>query len=480
MFDPFNFIRSPPNSLIDNSLNKKVRIKQFIDLILQYSYYTINLLYFKLFFHNLHSPSKNPDILFSTFSLNWREIKHKDGTSYEYDVMIGDVIEKAEEDGLDVLCVDTDSKKRFRSKSKTVRKISTNSKWICFEQFITFSILFKALILGSRKLAYGIFDRKYDKYIPIGQSSTFRIFLFLLVSERILNQVQPKVVFLTCEYCEHHRELTYIAHTKKIPVVALQHGVITKEHPGYMYTDERLKAILPNITCVFGQKHYDILTENSIYSPEMVTVTGSPRYDILAHMEKVYSKHDFKEKYGIVPKNKIILWTTQCHGISEKENKNNFKVMFETLQNLKDVTLIIKQHPGERKEHTRMIKEILKDYELNALITPKSSDTYEQLYACDILVTKSSTTAMEAVALNKPVLILDLSGESDPGGYVTEGVALGVYKEKDLKPALEKLLKDDSELIENRDKYIKKYLYKIDGKSTERVIHLVKKICEKA
>jgi UDP-N-acetylglucosamine 2-epimerase len=91
------------------------------------------------------------------------------------------------------------------------------------------------------------------------------------------------------------------------------------------------------------------------------------------------------------------------------------------------------------------------------------------------MITRHSTTATEAVALNKPVIILNLSGEPDPMGYVKEGVALGVYKGKDLKPAIEKLLKDDSGLAKNRERYIEKYLYKVDGKASERVVGV---ICE--
>jgi glycosyltransferase involved in cell wall biosynthesis len=84
--------------------------------------------------------------------------------------------------------------------------------------------------------------------------------------------------------------------------------------------------------------------------------------------------------------------------------------------------------------------------------------------------------AMEAVALNKPVIILNLSGEPDVVDYVEQGVALGVYKEGELKPTIEKLLKDDSELAKNRKKYIEKYLYKIDGKATERVVKLIEEM----
>lgn len=90
--------------------------------------------------------------------------------------------------------------------------------------------------------------------------------------------------------------------------------------------------------------------------------------------------------------------------------------------------------------------------------------------------TYASTTGMEAVALNKPVIVVNLTGRPDPVEYVKERVALGVYKEEDLKPAVEQLLRDDSELAKNRKKYVEKYLYKIDGKATERIINLIKEV----
>lgn len=304
------------------------------------------------------------------------------------------------------------------------------------------------------------------------------------IAKNMIETEKPDLILLLYEYGYFGRCLIFAANMKKIPVIAIQHGVIHKHHKGYIYPTEYISKTgsvcspfcpIPNITAVYGSYHKDLLTTYSAYPKEKIVVTGQPRYDVLFNMDGKYSKEKFISKYNINSKNKIILWTTQCHVISDKENKNNFKAMFETLQNLKDVTLIIKQHPGEGKKYTKMIKAALKDYNLNIVITSKSSDIYEQLYVCDVMVTKNSTTAMEAVALNKPVIVLNLSGETDVIGYVTEGVALGVYNERDLTPTIEKLLKDDSKLAENRDQYIEKYLYKIDGKSTERIVQLIEK-----
>jgi hypothetical protein len=83
---------------------------------------------------------------------------------------------------------------------------------------------------------------------------------------------------------------------------------------------------------------------------------------------------------------------------------------------------------------------------------------------------------MEAVALNKPVIILNLSGEPDPVEYVQEGVALGIYTKDELISGIKRLLSDDSELASNRARYVENYLYKMDGLATDRVVSLLVKL----
>ena len=237
--------------------------------------------------------------------------------------------------------------------------------------------------------------------------------------------------------------------------------------------------MLPDITCVYGEYHFDLLTNHSIYEPDTVVVTGQPRYDILYYADTLYSKKAFLNKYDINPQHAIVLWVTQCHALSTKENVENFKAVFGALQSMEDVTLIIKQHPGESAAHTEMIRSWLTKYDIKAVITPKTSDTFEQLYICDVMITKNSTTAMEAVALSKPVVVLNLGGEPDVVNYVAERVAIGVYKKEDLLSVLENVLKNKGTLTQYGKKYIEKYLYKIDGKASERVVNHIEKLVTK-
>jgi hypothetical protein len=208
-----------------------------------------------------------------------------------------------------------------------------------------------------------------------------------------------------------------------------------------------------------------------------VIVTGQPRYDIVHDANSVYSKESFCRRYNIKSDNKIILWDTQSHGLSNEENTKSFEAVFGAMQKLKGATLIVKQHPAEGEEYTKIMSGYIRDYEIDALITPKNSDTLEQIFVSDLMITRASTAAIEAVALNKPVIVLNLSGEPDPVEYVKEGVACGVYKRGDLEPAILKLLEEDP-LSKSRKQYIRKYLYEIDGKATERVVDIIRGLVE--
>jgi len=204
---------------------------------------------------------------------------------------------------------------------------------------------------------------------------------------------------------------------------------------------------------------------------------GQPRYDILARADKIYDKNKIVSDLGLDPNKKIILWCTQTHGQSLDENISSINAVYSTMASIKDdAQLLIKLHP-EEDQNAPLYRE---NTQYQPMILKRDVDTYALLSICDLMITKNSTTAMEAVILNKPVIILNLSGEPDQVNYVHENVALGVYDPANLSSAIEKLLDDSSILHEKREEFIKKYLYNVDGKATERVVTLMKSLLDEA
>jgi len=229
---------------------------------------------------------------------------------------------------------------------------------------------------------------------------------------------------------------------------------------------------------VYGQYHKDLLTRVGGYPEDAVVVTGQPRYDRMIDLDRESVRSKLIEEWHLDPSKKIVLWTTQCHGISDAENKLNFHAVFDSISVIGDVQLIIKQHPGEPERYDTMIREHLEGYSLDAHIVAKDADTLGLLAVSDLVLVLNSTTGLEAVALQRPLIVMNFGGQPDIGDYVQEGVACGVYRPEDLKPTIEQLLRDDTRLARNREAFIRKYLYRIDGGAAERVVALIEECME--
>jgi hypothetical protein len=306
---------------------------------------------------------------------------------------------------------------------------------------------------------------------------------YVQMAKQMIDKENPDLILLEEEYgAPFERALVVAAKERGVPTLGVQHGDIHPYHPGYL----RMKGDIspdgdsvapyrpiPDKTAVYGPYHEELLTNTAGYPPGSVVVTGQPRYDRLRYAERIYSREEFVSRHGIKPNNKIVLWATQCHAFSMQENAELLGCVLDAMSKISSTELIIKQHPGESEIHTRLIKTYMSRYKADALLTPKNSDVYEQLHACDLLITTYSTTATEAVALEKPVIILKLGLRAESIDYVAEGVAIEISDESQLQPTIERLLKDDSLLSKNRGRFIEKYLYRMDGKATERVINLI-------
>ena len=181
------------------------------------------------------------------------------------------------------------------------------------------------------------------------------------LAKRWIKYERPLAIVMMNEYGYMERTYLVAAKLEGVQVVAVQHGMISPTHPGYMYEKDAISAgsvesphcPLPDKTAVSGDYFFDLLTKTSSYTEAMVAVTGQPRYDVLFHAARLYSKKQLTEKYRINPNHKVILWATQCHGFSDEENESNFTAVLNAMREINDVTLLIKQHPGEPAGMTR-------------------------------------------------------------------------------------------------------------------------------
>ena len=299
------------------------------------------------------------------------------------------------------------------------------------------------------------------------------------IAINLIQREKPSLLLLQNEYGSFELASLIAARIQGVPTLAIQHGIVDPSVPAYFHgklKDPELRYLeypIPDITAVYGFYEYNLLIANSNYLEENVVITGSQRYDQFPSFDHISLKNDFFIKYGINSNNKIILWTTQSHALLYNENFINYDTVFNAINGINNVLLIIKPHPGEGTKYLKMIEFFKNRYPIQCIVETSNANTDELLSICDLLVTKHSMTGLEAIALNKPVIVLNLSGFPDVGDYVKEGVASGVYNKDDLKPIMEQLLTDASDLERKRPNYIKNHLLAVDGKATERIINVI-------
>jgi len=306
----------------------------------------------------------------------------------------------------------------------------------------------------------------------------------------ILEKEQPSILVMRNEQMVSGRSWVYLSRKYHIPTIGIQHGEITN-HPAYLYHDSSdvsstgkdigISFPVPTVTCVWGQAEYDLLVHDSGYPEKQVVITGNPRYDHLGFAENQYSRTDFCKRHGIDPATKIVLWLTQSHGFSVEENTAYLNEVLSTFQELENATLIIKQHPMERKRDRDLIDEYCQLYKVNAPITilNKMADTTECIYIADVIINKHSTAGQEAVAFHKPMIILDFSTVKDIGDYVKEGVAFPVYEPGQLRLTLSEIFSERYDSITaNQNLYVTRHLHKIDGSAAKRVAEVIKSFCD--
>jgi CDP-glycerol glycerophosphotransferase (TagB/SpsB family) len=151
----------------------------------------------------------------------------------------------------------------------------------------------------------------------------------------------------------------------------------------------------------------------------------------------------------------------------------------QALNSLADLQIVVKPHPGESAEWYR---QQIASNKLHSIVLPPRYDTNEAIFACDLFVTVTSTSILEALILGKKVLVVNLTNLPEPLPWVEEGVVTGVYQKTALVSTVKKILTDsgDQPLQEKRRiEFLQKHVFKTNGKATERVAKVINQLIRK-
>ena len=263
-----------------------------------------------------------------------------------------------------------------------------------------------------------------------------------------------------------------VARKLGIKSLVIQHGLLS--HP------IDCLPLRADKIAVWGEGMADWFIRHGI-AAERVPVTGCPRFDRY-FAEPKRSKEEIYKRLNIEPTPKTVVLAAQWSSrrslftnmaLDDQDIVELSQFVFECIREVPGAKLLIKFAPSDRisKIHIEMLKEAAGD----EIIFVTDADPSYVLTICDVLVTFSSTMALEAMILGKPAIIIDFRGKNLYNPFAELGKPLIVSTKEEFTHCLDYLFRDKQARsnLEKIKEFAYRYAHIPDGQASRRVANLI-------
>jgi len=367
---------------------------------------------------------------------------------------------------------------------EVIKKIKLKNSF--FNDFFNFQIIYRLIKMrllisnnNIKSFEYGsnddislIVNKTYlEAYKHFIYNYYYGILRTVEILYRIIEVELPKLLLFNTDEAIIGKLAALIGQEKNIPVVNMDHGL--------QFDAPRISDLLFTKMAVSGSFNKDVFIKNGAKEKQL-EITGMPIHDSIYNILSESVNIDLLKELGLDPQNRNILLLTHpdTRFGSEQIRKKILRCMFQSIKKLSKVNLIIKPHPNETDglAQSEADNSLLK----NVAVTDNLDYLYDLIHLCDVAVTTfNSTSSIETVLFDKPVLIINFTGNFNTIECAREGVAIEIEETEKVYESLDALLHNQdllSSLHNNRKYFIEKYAYKLDGKSTSRVSDLVESL----
>ena len=330
----------------------------------------------------------------------------------------------------------------------------------------------------------------------------FRLIDFYIFSEKsssikeYFNIYKPDVVFSTSILSTLDIVFMKEARRRNIKTVSMQKGWDNLLNGYYRF--------IPDYFLVPNEMSVDIASENQGIKKENIFVTGMPQFDWYTNKSILKNRKEHFINKGLDPNRALIffgsegIWATHDHQIAEKIH--NWILKNELV---KPCQLIARPH------YTNVASDVFKnlrgkkhvvvdDYRTTNFLVdfwdPSVKETIDftnSVYHCDIMINIASTLALDAAAVDRPIISVlfgcsyqdgkDISREALYGAnhdkWVLGSKATSLaYNFEELKEKINNYLLNPVQKQEERRNLVRTLCYKVDGNSSQRLVGAIIKI----
>ncbi len=229
--------------------------------------------------------------------------------------------------------------------------------------------------------------------------------------QKLINKIKPKAAIIVCSYGKE--DFIEVCKLNMIPVIELQHGVMTRYHVGYSYEkDSAKKSNFPDYLFTFG-KYWKEVVSYPITKEKLVNV-GFPELEIR------------KQRYQAVKKKKQILFISQ-KTIGLKLSK--FAVELSQIRNF-DYRIIYKLHPFEvfswKENYPWLMHSNIE------VVDHQGVNLYHLFAESEVLVGVYSTAIYEGLSFQMRTFLVNLTGIDYVEHLIQSGIVTKVSKPEEL------------------------------------------------
>jgi len=276
-----------------------------------------------------------------------------------------------------------------------------------------------------------------------------------LLARRFLTSFRPSAIVLANHEMAVGRMLAQLAGEQGIPLIQVQHGFIAR-HPKHAWPHA-------GTTCVWGNQTKALL-ESLGWPGGKISVCGAPGLDHLSQLERPSKPATAR---------RVVLYTPVSGNslTPAADVEAATQALYGALATRSDVELVVKPHPVDR---LHIPERLLKSFPALRATVVRNGDLHRMMLDADVVTTMWSTTALEAVLLERPVVVID-SKQDDPLPIVEYGAALKAGRSEAVAAALESAFGQAgaAALARGRARFSAEFAHGNDGRAAERTAEVV-------
>ncbi|HBK72107.1 MAG TPA: hypothetical protein DDZ39_10725 [Flavobacteriaceae bacterium] len=297
---------------------------------------------------------------------------------------------------------------------------------------------FKEILLFSWNSWYWLYD------------STLKMF------DKIVENYSPKAIFVGNTITLVGNIVAHLAAKKKIKVFCMMHGRM----------NDYIQFSKFDYFYLFGVRDRDNLMKLGVSDNKLI-VSGSPKIErFLTKTNKVTdSNHN---------KNILVALSGPGHSITVEHHILIVKLIYKLALEFKKVQFKIKLHKKDRITYYEdiIVLSNVSIYESGDMSV--SSNIYDWIVNSDLLITGASTSALDAMLLDLPVVTIDILKHLENVDFINEKATFHATTYNDLQNHVNSILGDDLQ-VDLRIKKAKKFSQQFYTQPKEGSVNLMTK-----